>query len=193
MFNPNDVTLDTNELKLQKAIKDGDVEEAKRLLADGADANLETMYGVPMLIACQYEQPEIVVALLENGADATVSHQGMFPLTSGGFNSHAIVFALAEAGADIEAVGKADGTVLLLCCQHGNAMSASYLISKGANAKVENSDGMTPLHWAVLKNMSTVVLGLKPISDLDKENCHGKTALDLAKDFENSEIIAILE
>merc|ERR1711957_196293 len=162
MFNPNDVTLDTNELKLQKAIKDGDVEEAKRLLADGADANLETMYGVPMLIACQYEQPEIVVAL-------------------------------AEAGADIEAVGKADGTVLLLCCQHGNAMSASYLISKGANAKVENSDGMTPLHWAVLKNMSTVVMGLKPISDLDKENCHGKTALDLAKDFENSEIIAILE
>ena len=88
--------------------------------------------------------------------NAKVEHDGKFPLTSGGFRSHAIVEALVEAGADIEAIGKADGTALLLCLREGDQQSVRYLLSKGANAKVEDNDQQSPLHWAVMKNLSAM-------------------------------------
>jgi ankyrin repeat protein len=65
-------TIETKELNrlLIEAIKQGDLEEVKRLVKEGADVNAKDCFKYTTLIlACCYKYFEIAHFLIDNGAD----------------------------------------------------------------------------------------------------------------------------
>lgn len=107
---------------LQWAAFQGDLEEAKRLIARGADVNAENNYGVnAMLLAADIAHTELIKLLLKHGADAnTANPDGETPMH--------------------------------LVARAGNVEAAKVLLKAGARVDpVENFGGQTPLMWAVTR------------------------------------------
>jgi hypothetical protein len=75
----------------------GDINWVKSLLSAGTDVN-----GMPLMIAIQCNQPEIVQAMIDSGADVNLEFEGTTPLILAVSSSHPkIVEILINAGAAI--------------------------------------------------------------------------------------------
>jgi len=89
--------------KLITAVKAGRVEEAKRLLEEGADPNARDERGfTPLHLACARGNQELVELLLERGADPNaVGGAGVTPLHVAAYGGHrSVAEALLRWGAD---------------------------------------------------------------------------------------------
>jgi hypothetical protein len=76
---------------------DGEFEWVKALLSAGADSN-----GMPLIMAIQCDEPEIVKAMINSGADVNFDFANTTPLIRAISGTHPkIVEILIEAGADI--------------------------------------------------------------------------------------------
>jgi outer membrane protein assembly factor BamB len=87
---------------LLAAAKKGDVAAVKKLIADGADVNFKTPYGVTALLqAAGKGHTEVVKILLEHKADPNIkdTFYGQSPLTSTDHDKLEIITALLDAGA----------------------------------------------------------------------------------------------
>lgn len=105
------------------------VDVVKSLLAHGADAKARAHYGeTPLYYAIKYSMPEVVEELLKAGADANaqLSYDLSTPLHT--------VFGVKGA------------------LDEKNALVKS-LIAHGANPKLADKEGLTPLHLAVKENL----------------------------------------
>ena len=72
-------------------------------------------------------------------------------------------------------------TALATSCMFGKQEAAEVLIQLGANLDLADSEGMTPLHFAVLGgNLSIVQLLLRSGASTNLANEFGDTAADLA-------------
>ena len=84
----------------QKALiqaADGEINWVKSLLSAGTDAN-----GMPLMMAIQCNQPEIVQAMIDSGADVNFEFEGTTPLIRAISSSHPkMVEILISAGAAI--------------------------------------------------------------------------------------------
>jgi ankyrin repeat protein len=107
---------------LQWAAFAGDVTEAKRLIAAGAEVRATNAYGVnAMLLAADIANTELIQLLLKHGADAS------------------------SANADGE-------TALHLVARAGNVEAAQLLLKAGAKIDAREKLGeQTPLMWAVAR------------------------------------------
>ena len=90
---------------LHYAACDGDIDSVCRLVADGADVNLQDKRGwTPLHFAAQARSKESVVYLLEHGAAVDVEDvHGNTPLSTATFNCRgdgSVIHILREAGAD---------------------------------------------------------------------------------------------
>ena len=190
---------------LHYACLEGKIDFVYRLIEAGANVN-NTNYSnksTPLMVTLQYARKnkfEIARFLVESGADVTISaykwtalnYVFLTPLSD---KQEAYDFAmlLIEKGAKID-VG-ARGHVIFDAVKADNLFMVKYLIEE-RNVDVnlqDKSDGYTLLIQAVeYGNINIVEYLLDKGADKSPTDANGKTALDIAKVKNFSEIIELL-
>ena len=167
------------------AIKQKDVEVALMAVAGGADPNLTgsdripMLEEIPMLVAAVAQEisPQVVIALLDAGADVNAKVTGKFSEVEGYTALHYaatngnedVVAVLLGRGAAIDSVSEANFraaeavTPLMLAAAYGHAAVARTLIDAGADVSAKATgefskvEGFTALHYAATNGNEDVV------------------------------------
>ncbi len=94
---------------------DGEADWVQELLADGADPN-----GMPLIMAIQCDQPEIVQMLVDAGVDVNLEFNGTMPLIHAVGGTHLeIARILLAAGADVNQASSSGMTPLRAAIEYG--------------------------------------------------------------------------
>ena len=145
------------------AVREGDVQGVRDLLAAGANPNaLIAGDGTPLIKAARMGRMDIVEILLAKGADPELASRGDGnPLIMAARRGRLdIVKALVERGASVESFVPGDETPLINAAQSGSLETVRYLVEKGAdvNRAVPSNPGQTrsPLGEAVKRGHRAV-------------------------------------
>ncbi len=84
-------------------------------------------------------------------------------------------------------------TLLHMAASGGNPKMVELLTSNGANVDAQTTDGKTPLHYAAGKGHLEVVRALVSNDAALSAECNGKTALDLAEEHDQDEVVDFLQ
>lgn len=136
---------------LADAVEEGDIEECRRLLADGADPGERDEYGRTALhIAVDFNNAEICKALIGAGADIDARDQWRkTPLiNAAGRGSAALCRLLLDAGADVNARDWVGRSPLAFAVDGGFVKVCRLLLDAGADAGARDDSGSTPLDYA---------------------------------------------
>lgn len=158
-------------MNLITASENNDVETIKKLLNNGEDINVCTVYqNTPLHLAVVKGHVDVTKLLLKNGAD--VNARNIFqntPLHLATLNNRAeIVKILLEYGADINSKNIEDDIPLYLAIRDGCVDIAKVLIENGADAK-SNADNETIKVALESIKYDTVIKKLANIANLIKE------------------------
>jgi ankyrin repeat protein len=136
-----------------------DLETAK--LLEGANANATNRYGVmPLSLACQNGNTEMVEFLLSRGADANASLRGgeTVLMTAARTGKVGPVKALLSRGATVDAKERRGQTALMWASADGHAAVVELLLKAGADFRTPLPDsGFTPWFFAVRDGRTDVV------------------------------------
>eukprot|EP00753_Platysulcus_tardus_P015165 PLAT4850.1.p1 GENE.PLAT4850.1~~PLAT4850.1.p1 ORF type:complete len:315 (-),score=66.40 PLAT4850.1:226-1041(-) len=148
----------------------------------------------PLLICCAEDGFSTgILCLLENGADARA--RGQHRKTALHYaRTEDVVYALLDAGADIEAQAGIDrNTPLLLASDEGRNEAVAALIARGADINAADRNGLTPLMTASREGHAVVVeLLLAAGADAARTKWNGGTAEQIAREEGQLEVAAIL-
>jgi ankyrin repeat protein len=154
----------SGETALMTCAGTGSIDAVKALLARGADVGAkETRRGQTALMwSVARKHPEVTQLLLQHGADINArSKSGFTPLMfAAQLGDMDFVRMLIAAGANVKDVSPEHGSALLVAAASGHEALAIFLLDQGADPNATDSDGMTPLHYALLKGL-TQLLGLR--------------------------------
>ena len=145
---------------LHQAAVHGQVNEIKRLLAQGVNPNpLDQDLDTPLHLAADAGQAEAVKVLLEAGADANARcRDGDTPLHRS-LRNIAIAEMLFQAGAKLQPDARG-GTPLHFAAYFDNVPAILFLLEKGAEIDNQELDGNTPLHESARKGGTSAALTL---------------------------------
>ena len=168
------------------AIKQKDVEVALMAVAGGADPNFTGSDGIPMrdeipmLVAAVAQEisPQVVIALLDAGADVNAKVTGEFSEVEGftalhiaaNMGNEDVVAVLLGRGAAIDSVSEANSigsvavTPLMLAANKGHAAVVRTLIDAGADVKLKVS-GLTALKVTENKDIKRMLKDAKKRRD----------------------------
>lgn len=165
-LNLNDMTRDALDAVLCSAVRRGDEQIVKTMLASGASLNAVVETG----------DAEIIYAgssLLVVEVDGVKSYLG--PTISDIF---AVIEVLLSGGLDINSVINDDGDTFLLDAVRRNPEVVRFLLTHGADVDGANSRGESALHIAAKANHVDVVRELMQFgADIDKLDRKGNTPL----------------
>ena len=141
---------------LVDAVKAGDAEAVRSLLADGVAAGAAEADGTTALHwAAHHDHLAIAQLLLDAGSavDAT-NRYGVTPLALASLNgSTPMITRLLEAGADPNRANPEGETPLMTAARTGNGEAIDALLAHGAGVDaVEEWRGQTALMWAAAQN-----------------------------------------
>lgn len=143
------------------AVKAGDVERLRALVAAGADVNAAEGDGATALHWAAYGNDEALVeTLLAAGARADAANDlGITPLHLAAANGHAgVVSRLLAHGAAPDPPSEAGVTPLMLAARTGSAEVVRILLSRDATSETrEPARGQTALMWAAANRHPDVV------------------------------------
>jgi ankyrin repeat protein/beta-lactamase regulating signal transducer with metallopeptidase domain len=172
---------------LVEAVIEGDTEQVRLRIAEGADVNAQVYMLQPLLHhAIARGDKSMVQLLLSKGAniEAKGRRDRETPLHIASRNDLAgIASLLLTAGADINARNNMGRTPLHLAVAAGAKDVTDLLISKGAeiDAKAKNDMGRTPLHYtAVWGHPEIAELLVAKSADINAKDNDGRTPLYLA-------------
>ncbi|MEW6348698.1 MAG: ankyrin repeat domain-containing protein [Thermodesulfobacteriota bacterium] len=138
--------------ELMQAAMAGKLEQVRELVARGIDINFVNRSGVSaLMVACQWNQTQVVRFLLENGADVELRERGsghdalMYSCFSGNPD---LVELVLRHGATIDATDAMGRSALMIAASVGKAETVKVLLRTGANADLRDHSGATALDWA---------------------------------------------
>jgi len=174
---------------VRAAARHGDLKELKECLAKGMHVNDPDDDGsTPLLMAVCYGHIECVEALLEAGADPSLSGKhGITPVFFACQEGHvSCLTQLIAKGGDLNTPNSQDGgTPLYIASSKNNAECVELLIHAGADVNKSRLDGSTALQTAIKKGHKKVA-GLLIAGGADVEAKlppHGKTPFLMAMEM----------
>ncbi|MCZ6674618.1 MAG: ThuA domain-containing protein [Verrucomicrobia bacterium] len=183
---------------ISEAIARNDVVDVKRHLERTPDVvnTLGRSKMTPLQEAIMRKKPEAALLLLENGADPNVvtsrSQTAMHLAIDR--DLPVIAKAVLKAGVDLSIRDSQGWTALHLAGAKNRNGIAELLIEGGADVKRLSAAGGTPLHEAAVGgNAELIKLLLDAGVDPTVISDHDKSALDIAKEYENVVAVKILE
>ena len=168
-------------------------------LTNGVHAGLDTN---TLLRASAQKNYVGVLAMLKGGVDPNRAKNaaGNTPLIiSASLGDTQSVRTLLAYGADVNATNNDGNSAMLYAARYNHpetvlALLAPLTMQYRADVNMQNKKGETALYWAALKGYTPVVKILLA-NDADKtlKTTSGQTALDVAKKYNRTEIIKLLE
>jgi hypothetical protein len=162
-------TVETETLPLVKAVACNDLKEVIALLAQGANPNARNSVEIPVLVmAIRRGSAPVVEVLLKSKAGPNIRDVDIdtTPLLEA-IDQANIVQLLLAAGADVNAVSRKEGdllmgmTPLMSAAMLGNEKVVQLLIDKGADVNARSPDGRTALSWAKEQGYKGVIRELE--------------------------------
>ena len=192
--------------KLIEYIMYQEFDKAKELINNGADVNYqdESTGSTALMLACQYNFAGMVSFLIDHGANLNLqADNGTTALMAVAGTSEDLFDLLLSKGADFK-IKAGDGTTALTQACIGIMREkvplavVQKLLDKGADANEAPNDGpaggYTCLMMAARNNQPDLVkLLVSNGADVNKKAKDGKSALDLAKEENDEEMITILK
>jgi ankyrin repeat protein len=182
--------------RLHQAIREGDPEAVKSLLAEGADVNgFDTeLYETPLMAALRHRQLDILVLLLEAGADPMVEAEGFENAGETAFVAAAregspwalrILLQAKARPSDRDAA-------LLAGCAHPAVVRVA--LENGARPNAKGERGISPLACAAAAGaLESVTLLLEAGADPHAKADDGSTALGRALEGGHEEVAEALK
>ena len=135
-----------------------------------------------LLLACSRRLQGTAKILLEAGSNCIIAandHDTSLHAAVLGNCSKHLINNLIDHGADVNATNKRNHTALMLASGKGKVDVMKVLIKAGANKTIEDTDGKTWLHYAVLGNCNKEVLQavIDLGADVNATNKRNQTAL----------------
>ena len=154
-----------------------------KLLENGAPLQLEdNHHWTPLNYACANDLPQLVHLLLIYGADKDGGAVNPFE-TAVKFHSWHSAMQLIKEGARVNFVTSDGITPLLIALKNGRQDLAEFILSKGAHPVVLAPDLKTPVHFAALHGMTSLIrFFVKHGVMINWQDKYGWPALFLAKD-----------
>lgn len=138
---------------LHQAAADGDLEQVRLLLSQGADVNVKDQRGRAALHrAANTGHVEVARLLIEYGADVNIGDNlKRTPLEHAAVAGHTeVARLLIDKGANPNALNRDGLTPLHVAAGSSNKETVKLLIDKGADVTLNNDAGKTPLHDAMM-------------------------------------------
>jgi hypothetical protein len=144
--------------RLVHALQDGDVIEARDLIAAGADVNHWIPGdGTPLIMAARLDDLDMARELLEAGADVNqvARGEGNALIVASQMGNVEMARMFVQAGADVNAIVPSDETPLINAARTNRIEVARYLINHGADVNlavrapiVDGNEMRSPLQMA---------------------------------------------
>jgi ankyrin repeat protein len=181
---------------LSWAVKRGDVDAARAFLAVGADPNYrDHNLLTPLQHAVTNDRPEMVIVLMDSGANGNITSFGLTPLQYAINKDRAdLATVLLDHGADVNArTLNGASTALDFAVMRGNLALAKLLIDRGADVRAADADYGTPLLIASNSGFTDIVrLLLQKGADPNARDAAGIGAIDIVARRGDGQIARLL-
>ena len=184
------------------AIVEGDIDECRRLLTEGADPNEKSKFRIPVLaIAVTLDQPKCTQALLQAAADPNILDAKATTVLSSACDAGRTecVSALLDASANIGLVsGPERRTALHNSCRNGRSLQCLPLLlaaGSGLDAGIldlTDGSGATALGLAARNGHADAVRRLLTARADATLRWRSDDALALARQSENEQCVKLL-
>ena len=150
-----------------------------------------------VLIACLRGNTEAMNVLLKAGADPNIANADgdtCLHVAVRQDRSKAVLQAITDHGADVNATNKYKRTALMIACKMGNADAMDVLLNAGSDHKIADVNGATWIHHALTGNCKKEILQtiIKHGADVNATNKNNKTALMIAFRTRNVDAVKVL-
>lgn len=196
---------------LQKAAWKGDLSLVKLLIEQGTPVNKSCDFNrwTALHAATHKGYVEIAEFLIKHGADVNVKDKDGytalhntadsflkgFPRKRTEVDRNRIAALLLKHGANVNATTNHGETVLHGAALTNNVGLVQFLLKKGADSNIQQSQGITPLHFALSageNRLEVVRLLLSHGADLNVTDENGRTPKDYAEDY-HPKLLELLE
>jgi ankyrin repeat protein len=176
------------------AASNGDIANARLLIAAGADVNTTSRTDTPLYRAVKKHHEDMAKLLIATGADVNAGRLDKIPLIRAVKQGDEwMVERLIAAGADVN-VGPWGKEPLFRAVKQGDEHIAKLLIAQGANVSTTDAKGRTPLHLAAAKGRTKLAeFLLVNGADVNVKDSRGKAPLHLAVEWRRKETIEVLK
>lgn len=189
---------------IHEAVALGDLEEVKRLIAQGTSVDASLNGRTALQAAASDGQVGVVELLLADGADVNARDtSGATPLHEAAAEGHtAIAEMLIANGADVSAKDEDGNTPLHKAASslhkvtsYSHRAIVELLIANGADVNAKNTLGWTSLHWAARFGGETVVIELLLANgaDINAKDVSDRTPLHYALSWNHKEVAKLLK
>ena len=145
----------------------------------------------------QHVGTDIIEVLIILGIDVNIKDiYGNTPLCVAAHNGHLnIVQFLVDKGADINIKSNQGFAPLYVAAHNGHLNIVQFLVDKGADINIKSNQGFAPLYVAAHNGHLNIVQFLVDRGAITTfiNNTNGKTALDIAREQNHTDIIRLLE
>jgi ankyrin repeat protein len=140
------------------AVRRGNLQQVKALLAGGVSANLlDHRRSTPLLEALRRKHVSVAKELIEADADVNHAGPGGTPLQNAArIGSLMLVEMLLDRGARIDARGRTGKTALLVACERNHVPVIDSLLARNADVNAADDLGRTPLLIAILEGREAI-------------------------------------
>lgn len=180
--------------ELFKSAKNGNLEQVKQCLENGADVNARNIYSddgfTPLMYALQYTDSfEIVKYLVDNGADVLAEHKGYY------FETESSILDMARnKSSEIKQYleTKAQEAKLVDCASREDTNGVREYLANGINANATHK-GITALMSACQNGYYEVAIILITAgADINAKDIKGKSVSQYAAEGGNVKIMELL-